>query len=660
MLSGKRPFVGEDVSDTLATVLKMDPAWGVLPADTLPHVRQVLRTCLQKRPNERIHDIADVRLAMEGAFAAPVSGLGLASVSPQLRVWQRPAVIAVLLLATAVMAGLLVRSLEEPEAISSGLARFVILPPEAAPLDGAGFTRDLVISPDGQRVIYESLSQSTGRGLYARPIDQLAGTFLRGTEDGLGPVVSPDAQWVGFVTVGGVLQKVSMLGGTPVTLAELPGSALGLSWWPDDQIVFGLSGVIGADVPRGLFRVSADGGQIERLTTVDPEAGENSHGWPFIIPDRDAAVFVISTGAPQNTGQLAVLDLVTGDVTRLGLAGVSPHYVPTGHLVYASEDGAVHGVPFDVATFEVTGSPVLLIDSVAIEGSGAAHFSIADNGRLVYVPGTGGPARQRSLMWVDREGREEPLTAPQRDYVYPRLSPDGTRVALDVLPQNERDIWVWNLAAETLSRLTFAAERDTHPVWTPNGERILFTSERDGPAGVNVYWRAADGTGTAALVIESDLRLYPYAVTPDGTRMIAYDTDAANLMLVALEGDEPPDVLLGTDFQEWHAALSSDGAWLAIESDATGQSEVYVRPFPDVESGQWLVSTGGGSEPTWSRDGRELFYRSVNGMMTVPIRTDPTFTHGTPAGLVRGFLPYIRDGPQLRRSSRRTVSHDYR
>ena len=420
MLSGKRPFVGEDVSDTLATVLKMDPAWGVLPADTLPHVRQVLRTCLQKRPNERIHDIADVRLAMEGAFAAPVSGLGLASVSPQLRVWQRPAVIAVLLLATAVMAGLLVRSLEEPEAISSGLARFVILPPEAAPLDGAGFTRDLVISPDGQRVIYESLSQSTGRGLYARPIDQLAGTFLRGTEDGLGPVVSPDAQWVGFVTVGGVLQKVSMLGGTPVTLAELPGSALGLSWWPDDQIVFGLSGVIGADVPRGLFRVSADGGQIERLTTVDPEAGENSHGWPFIIPDRDAAVFVISTGAPQNTGQLAVLDLVTGDVTRLGLAGVSPHYVPTGHLVYASEDGAVHGVPFDVATFEVTGSPVLLIDSVAIEGSGAAHFSIADNGRLVYVPGTGGPARQRSLMWVDREGREEPLTAPQRDYVYPQ------------------------------------------------------------------------------------------------------------------------------------------------------------------------------------------------------------------------------------------------
>ena len=622
MLTGMRPFQGEDISLTLASVMKSDVDVKTLPPDLPETLRTVLRRCLEKDPLQRIRDVGDVRLAMEGAFEATARGLAHQGAPPELRVWQRPAVIALMILAAA-LAGLAARGLMAPEAVSAGLVRFAILPPESAPLDGAGLSRDLVISPDGRQVIYES-----DGGLYVRPIDQLIGAPLRGGESAVSPFFSPDGQWVGFVSGGAILQKVPILGGPPVTLAELPGTPLGLSWGADDQIVFGISAFGNTEMSRGLYRVSGDGGEIERLTTVNSDERDTSHTWPFLIPDRDAVVFVISTDLPLATGQLAVLDLGTEEVTRLGPAGVSPQYVPTGHLVYASADGSVHGVPFDADGLEVTGSPVPLIDSVAIEGSGAAHFSIAADGSLAYVTRTGGPAEQRSLVWVDREGSEELLAAPPRDYVYPRISPDGTRVALDVLPQNERDIWVWNLAAETLSRLTFAAERDEQPVWTPDGQRIFFASERDGQD--NIYWRAADGTGTAELVVDGDLGLAANAVTPDGSRMIAYAADGGDLMSATLDGDDPPEVLLGTEFNEWHAALSPDGAWLAFESDATGRSEVYVRPFPDLESGQWLVSTGGGTEPGWSSDGTELFYRAADGMMGVSVQTNPSFTHGTP------------------------------
>ena len=298
--------------------------------------------------------------------------------------------------------------------------------------------------------------------LYVRALNELVGVPLRGAEGGLGPVVSPDGAWVAFVPFDrlSTLQRVSILGGPPVTLTESPSQITGMHGGADDQIIFGTAG-------GGLFCVSGGGGEPEALTTLDPEQGDALHQDPSIIDRRDAVVFVISPGGGPalSTGQLAVLDLSNGEVTRLGIQGVSPRYVPTGHLVYAAEDGSVRAVPFDARSLTVPGSTVPLIEGLAVKPSGAAEFDVSRDGRLVYALG-GGATVERSLVWVGRDGREEPLAAPTRTYVYPRLSPDGRRLALDVRDE-ESNIWIWDFAGETLTRLFLG----TVPTATPRGRR---------------------------------------------------------------------------------------------------------------------------------------------------------------------------------------------
>ena len=372
------------MSDTLATVLKTDPAWNALPADTPARLRQLLQTCLQKNPKQRVHDIADVRLAMEGAFetaATPVESV----LPPQLQVWQRPVagvgIVVVAVLVTALAAAIMMRPAPIPP---PDLVRLVIVPDP--PIFAEPFFQDIAISPDGTQVVYRASSE-TGPQLYLRRLDQLVGAPLRGTEGGTGPFFSPAGEWVGFTTeTGTILQKVSISGGLPVMLTEFPGAIAGASWGTDDQIIFGSN-------QGGLMRVSGGGGEPETLTTLDTEQGEAAHAWPFIIPGREAVVFGIYTGPLD--GQLAVLDLATGDVTRLGLAGFSPRYVSTGHLVYNTENGSVRAVPFDASALEVTGNPVPLVENVMVKNvSVAANFSISDTGSLAYVPGGRGSSDQ--------------------------------------------------------------------------------------------------------------------------------------------------------------------------------------------------------------------------------------------------------------------------
>ena len=642
MLAGKKPFVGDDVSDTLALVLKFEPEWDALPTDTLPRIRQLIQTCLQKDPKRRVHDVADARLALEGVFETTVNAPSEPTV-PQLQVWQRPIPAAIAALVVAAVASLTVWTLTRPGVVSADLMRFVITPPESAPLGFSGSGRDVVISGDGTLIAYNGPSPGGAiPQIYLRPIDQVHGAALRGTVQGIAPFFSPDGERVGFYnTEANAYQKVSMFGGPSVTLAETP-SPHGASWGTDNQIIFGTSTRGTGGSGPGLFRVSGDGGEPVPLTTLDPEQGETSHGLPFILPGRDAVLFVIGAGPPLLTGQLAVLDLATREVTRLGLAGVSPHYVSTGHLVYAVEDGSVRAVPFDPTSFEVRGNPVPLIEGVAVQRSGTANFSISNNGSLVYALDVGRGGALRSLVWVDREGREEPIAAPRRNYLYPRVSPDGTRVVLDVR-DGENDIWVWDLAGETLSRLTFDSGQDRYGHWTSDGQAVLFASSREGSSGI--YRKAADGTGATERLTQSGNQLTPNAVTPDGTGLVGGATAdrEEDLVFVSLQGNPTVETLVGTEFTERNAALSPDGAWMAFESNASGQYEVYVRPFPDVESGQWLISTGSGEEPAWSHDGSELFYRESNRMMAVSVKTDSGFTYGTPQTLFEG--PYRnRDG----------------
>ena len=358
-----------------------------------------------------------------------------------------------------------------PDPIPSlGLMRFTLAPPDAAALATALNPRDIAISPDGTQVVYAGISQ-----LYLRRIDQLDAAPLRGAEGGTAPFFSPDGEWVGFLdSAGYVLQKVSVFGGPPVILTEYPELILGASWGTDDRIIFGTVG-------GGLFRVSGGGGEPEPLTTVDTE--ERNHLWPFIIPGREAVVFVINPDIPLTDGQLGVLDLETGDVTPLGLAGVNPHYVSTGHVVYGAADGSVRAVPFDATSLEVTGNPVPLVEDVIVKTSGAANFGVSDTGSLAYVPGRG-PSTNGTLVLVDRNGGVESLNVPPAQYLSPRLSPDGGKLVVQTAESDGGVLWLYDLAGDTqIQQLTFEGDNQ-RPVWTPDSERITFSSDRDGPCGL--------------------------------------------------------------------------------------------------------------------------------------------------------------------------------
>jgi serine/threonine-protein kinase len=342
--------------------------------------------------------------------------------------------------------------------------------------------------------------------------------------------------------------------------------------------------------------------------------------------------------------QIVAQSISTGERTVLVEGGSDAHYLPTGHLVYAFEDG-LFAVVIDPDSLTVFGGAVPLVQEVrrnAASQTGAASYGISEDGTLVYVSGGVGVV-ERTLAWVDRDGREEPLDAPPRAYTYPRISPDGTKVALDVRDQ-ELDIWIWDLARETLTRLTFDPGEDEFPVWSPDGRRIAFSSTRGGGASANtdLFWRFADGTGSVERLAEYSGQIFPSSFLPDATGILVRSTPTGNnddISIFLLDGEQSLTPVLQTAFEERNAEISPDGRWLAYLSNESGSEEIFVRPFPDTDSGRWQVSTGGGIQPLWARDGQELFYRNGEAVMVVSIQTDPSFTVGNPEVVFEG--PYL-------------------
>jgi len=286
---------------------------------------------------------------------------------------------------------------------------------------------------------------------------------------------------------------------------------------------------------------------------------------------------------------------------------------------------------------EVKGDPIPVLEGVVTQFRGDAHFSLAEDGTLVYVPETGGGvAEQLTFVWVDREGREEPVAAEPRVYQEFSLSPDGTKIAVRVIGPENQDVWIYDLERDTQMRLTFDPATEVFPIWTPDGQWVAFGSS-DGP----LSWKAADGTGKVETLVESPSNQYPQVFSADGTALVFQDRNSAgpDLGMLSLEGERTSTPLLETEFLELNAALSPDGRWMAYESNESGQFEVYVRPFPDVTGGRWQVSSGGGGWPLWSPVGEQLFYVGSEGMMAVPVETEPTFTQGT-VDLLFDLSPY--------------------
>ncbi|MDA2935327.1 protein kinase, partial [Acidobacteria bacterium AH-259-D05] len=614
LLTGQRTFEGETITETIAAVLKSEPDWKALPATTPWRIEELLRRCLTKDVHDRLDGIGNVRTEIKLAVDEPAAASPGGETSPtQVPLWQRaiPWTIAVLM---AVMAGVGFWSLTRPA--PRPITRFPLVLaslPSEQQLVGKG-RHVVALSPDGTHLVYVYVDKIANSQLYLRPMDQLEATPMRGTEGGREPFFSPDGQWVGF-WAGGQLKKVSISGGAPVILCEAS-NPWGASWELDDTIVFGQ----GLD---GIWKVSASGGTPEVLVIRDSTEGKLAHG-PQILPGGDAVLFTLAPSSNWDDAQIVVQSLETGERKVLINGGKDARYAPTGHLVYALQ-GTLLAVAFDLGRLEVTGGPVPMAEGVmdADTRTGAAHFSFSKLGSLVYVPG--GQQFRSELVWVDRQGQAVPLIGDQVSFSNPRVSPDGRTVAVQV-NRDGRDIWIYDAELGTRMRLTVGG-RSSDPVWTPDGERITFASDRSG-GSPNLYWKPADGSGEAQVLLTREPTIIPFSWSPDGKTLAFSEVNPANALdiwTLSEEGDATPFV--ATSFNEDGPMFSPDGRLLAYVSNESGNNEVYVQPYPGP-GGKWPISKDGGAEPRWSHDGRELFYRQGQQMMVVAVETEPTFTVG--------------------------------
>jgi len=395
----------------------------------------------------------------------------------------------------------------------------------------------------------------------------------------------------------------------------------------------------------GLFRVSAAGGMPKPLTVPDRKKGELSHRWPEILPGSKAVLFTIWTGTTNFDKQrIGVLSLETGERRVLVEGGTYARYVPSGHLVYARA-GELLAVPFDLKRLEVTGPPVSILEGVSTSPTlGVAQSSFSGGGSFAYVPG-GPNDGERTLLWVDRNGAARPLPAPPRPYLSPRLSPDGQRLAVGI--QGTPGLWLYDLARGTLTRLT-EFPFSPHPIWTPDGKYLTFASVVSG--AINLYWTLADGSGTAERLTTSEDGQWPGSWSPDGQVLAFSEADPTtgyDIWVLGLQGDRKPRPFLQTPSNEYGPIFSPDGRWVAYVSDESGRQEIYVRPFPGP-GGKMQISTDGGLEPVWARDGRELFYRNGDKVMVTAVETQPVFAASKPKLLFEGhydpgILAFERD-----------------
>ena len=611
MLTGQKAFPGEDVSEVLASVIKLEPDWKALPAGVSFRLLDLLRRCLEKDSKRRVRDIGDVRLAMEGTFETTATPQGTVS-QP---VGWRPSIVMAVAALLALITGVAIWSLR-PE-VRRPVARFSLSLPSGVSMTGTG-RHAVALSPDGTQLVFSANQQ-----LYLRAMDQMEATPVRGTEGGArGPFFSHDGEWIGYEHQG-QLRKVARSGGVAVTLGEAE-ILFGASWGEDDTILFGL----GSD---GIWLVPGAGGTPEQLIALNE--GELAHG-PQMLPGGEWVLFTLRPEgiSEWDEAQIVVQSVATGERRRVIDRGRAGRYVPTGHLVYVL-DAVMMAVPFDLAARAVTGGPVPLVEGVlpsfGARATGAAQFSVASTGSLVYIPGSAEGGNQFELVWVDRVGQVKPLGAEPRRYRWARVSPDGTKVAVHALGDGNADIWIYDLTRGTLTRLTFDEAFDGFPLWSPDGSRVVFQSLREGGG---LFWKAADGTGEVERLLEHPNAPRPYGWSADGRLVFDQgagvpESSAGAIGVVNLEGDRTSELVIDTGK---NPAMSPDGRWIAYGSVESGGGQIYVRPFPNVNDGKWQVSTDHGFDPLWSPNGRELFFNTLAGMMVTRVETEPTFNPGMP------------------------------
>ena len=649
MLTGEPPHTGATAQAIIARVLTETPRSVRAERSSVPeYVDDAIHRALAKLPADRwstAQEFADALGGKGDAGRAPARRRSVASR------WLVPAIAAGV--ALSALAGALISTKLGPRAAAdsrSGTARFALT------YDGEHIALSLsvspmvAISPDGRLLAAVGSTRDAQSMIFVRTMSDPHPRALEGTRGAQQPFFSPDGKWLGFV-VGRRLMKIAVEGGTPVALGEVD-NGHGLSWLSSDQIV--------VESGSRLAVIPATGGTARIFTKLDSARGEVEQRWPLALADGNTVLYSSSTGSLPNS-RLGVATLSDGKSETLDVSGTSPLGVIDGELVYVSVTGSLMAVPFDVRTRRVTGAPMSFSDRLALGPRGSSNAVLSPNGTLVYLSGSSA----NRVVVSEPGGQENVLIAEPRPYSYPRVSPDGKRVALTVSGNGRNDIWIYTIADGTLTRLTSEGTANERAEWSPDGKTVIYRSDAGGSSSL---WKApADGSGRASVFFKPPgVQVWEGVFTPDGQTLVyrAGPIGTGDVLYRRLSGactaqsacDTTAHAIAATKFSEWTPRLSPDGRWVAYASDESGSYQVYVRPFPGAGA-RFQVSADGGEMPVWSHDGRRLYFISDREIVAAELAFAPGFSvtrrtnvlEGDFAPLSRGHAPYdaMPDGRSL-------------
>jgi serine/threonine-protein kinase len=613
MLTGDPPYTGSTAQAIVAKVITERPSPVTRARETVPaHVTDAVMKCLEKLPADRFPTAA----RFGDALADPSFRTGLAGTDGEAAVaGSRSRAVPILAAAVAVFAALAaVGWMRGPAASEDGVSRFVLTLPESAQLLYFGGP-SMSLSPDGRRLVYHGWSgdNTEPAGLFVRHLDRVAPEAIPGTERAYSPFFSPDGQWIAFFE-GSSLRKMPVQGGAAITLTETVANFGGGAWLDDGTIVYHYG-------EGGLARIDENGGVHEVVYEPADHVGE-FYG-PMPVPGRSAVVGSRCLDVGCSTYEVASLDLESGEMVTLVPNAAGAWVLPTGQFLYAMEDGAVFAQPFDDSDLTLTGAPVPVLGGLRVINASAGGVTFSRNGTLVYLGGDAGIESQ--LVMVDKAGNERAITSQLRDYVSPRFSPDGRQLVVELHDdQGNGHLWIYDIASETLSRLTYDGH-DGRQRWSPDGRTIVFSSNAEG--GWKGFTVPADGSARPTLAIDTEYFVRSKTWTPDSRTVVFHSEDDGDIGFALYRWDvgtdAEPQRIAQTVAREWSPALSRDGAWLAYTSDESGRDEIYVRSFENP-TGRYAVSTDGGRQALWG-NGTELFYRSRDGFYMAELEFEPTF-----------------------------------